>query len=87
MTNRLTSTLAAADITFNPTAETILQMDSEVVGPKVEVLARVDAGAQWVQVGVMSGVTGRMLRIPQFPNLKLSMSGNTAGKTVNVWSN
>ena len=87
MANRLTTTNVAAEANFTPTGETILQLDTEVTGAKVEVLARVDGSAKWVQVGVMSAVAGKLIRLPQYPFLKLSMTGNTNGKAVNVWSN
>lgn len=85
MTQRLIST--AAEFTPNawsPAAETFLQLTTGLSSVSVEVQTQLAAGAAWVNVATLHITNQPIVRLPQYPVLRLVMTGNKAGETVSV---
>lgn len=69
---------------FSPTGETTLQLKAADSTARVDVMARVDANADWETVATLDRFLNKFVRLPKLPFLKLSISRNTAGSLVSV---
>lgn len=89
MTERI-STVAANLISgaFSPTGDFSVQADIPAGSTAViEVEGQVDAAAPWVSLGGISASTiPPMRRFAKCPNVRLTLSGNSAGKIIKAWS-
>lgn len=97
MAERFTSTDVAGDSTpWSPTDESYLQLKAASPDARVDVLARVDTGADWVVVAQLNNrvvqtdegvVTGKIVRLPKYPLLKCSINRNAADSSISVRDN
>jgi hypothetical protein len=84
MASRFTTTIASGEsAAWSPAGESILQLTAADPYAKVEIVARVDTGAQWVRVGLLSRLD-TFLRLPKFPFMKAVIVSNTATKQLDV---
>lgn len=84
---RLDST-AATFVTpaFSPTKPIIMQakVGAESVA-KIELLMRVDEGADWLPAGLWDLSKEKLFACQPFPFIKLKLLDNTAGERIQVW--
>lgn len=89
MTERINAaTATATSVTFSPTGDFSIQADIPVGSSAViNVEGQVDAAAPWVSLGGISASTiPPMRRFAKCPNVRLTLSGNSDGKTIKAWS-
>lgn len=86
MTLRLETIAANAEgASFSPADIFFVQVSAASDTTVFNVLARVDASADW-QVVDSLGPNERIGRYAAFPFVKITVSGNIAGSTVKAWS-
>lgn len=89
MTERINAATATATSgIFSPTGDFSIQADIPVGSSAViNVEGQVDASAPWVSLGGISASTiPPMRRFAKCPNVRLTLSGNSDGKTIKAWS-
>lgn len=89
MTERINAATATATSgTFSPTGDFSIQADIPVGSSAViNVEGQVDVAAPWVSLGGISASTiPPMRRFAKCPNVRLTLSGNSDGKTIKAWS-
>ncbi|TRA97051.1 MULTISPECIES: hypothetical protein [Agrobacterium] len=89
MTERINAATATATSgTFSPTGDFSVQADIPVGSSAViNVEGQADAAAPWVSLGGISASTiPPMRRFAKCPNVRLTLSGNSEGKSIKAWS-
>ena len=87
MTQRYQTTAASGDsAAFTTGGDTIFQLDTEDKDAVVNILARVDVGAKWVSVAELRSSVNLSARLAYCPQFMISVTRNTEGKTLTVWS-
>ena len=86
MALRIDQTLVAGESAeFSATDNFIVQILAEEIRVTVDVMARVDAAAEWQLVDTVSS-SDRFARFAAVPFVKLAYKGNKQGKSVKVWT-
>ena len=88
MTEQLNTTSANDEsLVFSPAGEFYVQVSASLATTVFDIMARVDANADWLVIDTLSTATDTIGRYAALPFMKIAVRSNVAGNAAKAWTN